>query len=67
MEHVQITIRLLPDGRCRMASTCAGEFDSSYAPFDEAHLPAKVATLAAELRERLKMDQPALSGSSVTE
>ncbi len=52
MVETTITTTLLPGGKCRMASTCAGEFDSSYEPFDDASLPARVAGLAAELRER---------------
>ncbi len=48
-----IAIDLLPDGRARVISTCAGRPDASYAPLPDARLGAEVQALVAELRERL--------------
>ena len=48
-----IAIDLLPDGRARIVSTCAGRPDASYSPLPDTRLGAEVVALVAELRERL--------------
>ncbi len=48
-----ITVTLLDDGTVSLRSTCAGQFDSSYAPMPDIRLGAEVVQLVAELRERL--------------
>lgn len=49
----RIAIDLLPDGRARLSSTCAGRFDSLYAPLPDQRVPSEVQKLLGELRERL--------------
>lgn len=48
----QIVVTLLPDERISIRSTCAGEFDSSYAPLPDHSAPTEVEKLLVELRQR---------------
>ncbi len=48
-----ITLELLPEGKVRIASTCFGRFDSSYAPMPDQRVASEVQKLLGELRERL--------------
>lgn len=52
-----IAIDLLPDGRARVVSTCAGRPDSAYSPLPDGQLGAEVQALVVELRERLSLSK----------
>lgn len=51
--RARIVIDMLPDGRCRLSSTCWGQHDSSYSPFHDEKAYAEVPVLMAEIRRRL--------------
>lgn len=54
----RITLDVLAEGKVRLGSTCAGRFDSSYAPMPDQRAATEVLKLLWELRDRLMAGSP---------